>query len=182
MKILSQILILALLTLGSCTSSLYPGGEYDDLYYSSSDQQVKNKVPENNLPAIDNKGNNEYFDNKYAADTLVSDKYSDAVDYQANSNGYNNEGYDYYDNSSYASRLNRFYGNYFDPYWRDPFYMGFGSGLGYSGYPYYGYNPYSYGGFYGDYYGYGYPGYYGGYGYGYPYYGMGFYSGCLLYT
>ena len=38
MKALIYISLLALLTLGSCTSSLYTGGEYDDLYYTSSDK------------------------------------------------------------------------------------------------------------------------------------------------
>ena len=172
MKALSQILVLVLLTLGSCTSRLYTGAEYDDLYFLSSDkpvvtakQSVNEQIVEGTLKA-DN-----YYDNIYAADTLVSDQYSDAVDYN-DANVYNNKnyggGYDYYDNYPYSGRLRRFYGNYFDPYWRDPFYSdwgypSFGYGFGYGGFPYsYNYyNPYyGYGGLYGDYYGGGYGCYY----------------------
>ena len=159
MKTLSQILVLALLTLGSCTSSLYTGAEYDDLYYLPSDKPVvKNNPSVNEKIAEGTLKDKDYYDNKYAADTLVSDQYSDAVDIDSqvyNNDYYNNQGYDYYDNySSYAGRLRRFYGNYFDPYWRDPFYFSygypsFGYGFGYGGFPYsYGFgNPYyGYGG------------------------------------
>ena len=179
MKALSHILVLVLLILSSCTSSLYTGAEYDDLYFMPSDkpvitakQPVNEQIVEGNLKAED------YYDNIYAADTLVSDQYSDAVDYDDAiiNNNYNyGGGYDYFDNYSYTGRLRRFYGNYFDPYWRDPFYSNwgypsFGYSFGYGGFPYYNsYNPfywnpyYSYGGFYGDYYGSYYPGYYSGY-------------------
>lgn len=40
MKASNYILGLALLTLASCSSGLYVGTEYDDLYYVSSDQPV----------------------------------------------------------------------------------------------------------------------------------------------
>jgi hypothetical protein len=195
MKTLSQILVLALFTLGSCTSSLYTGGEYDDLYYQPSDQQVaKNNQPVNEQIAQGNLKDKGYYDNIYAADTLVSDQYSDAVDINNQGGGYtsnSNQGYDYYDEYPYSNRLRMFYGNYFDPYWRDPFYMdygmgmgfgygygyGYGMGYGFGGFPYYGMG-YGYGGLYGDYYGYGYPGYYGGlYGGYYGYYGSGYYGG-----
>ena len=125
MKALSYISILALLVLGSCSSRLYTGVEYDDLYYLPSDRPVtavhtpaKKQIGENTLKSED------YYDNIYAADTLISDEYYDAVDYD---DAIVNKGkdvniYNYYDNYSYAGRLNRFYGNYFYPYWRDPFY------------------------------------------------------------
>jgi hypothetical protein len=134
MKTLSQILVLALLTLGSCTSSLYTGAEYDDLYYLPSDKpvaksnsSVNDKITEGTLK------NKDYYDNIYAADTLVSDQYSDAVNYdnQVNNSNYSNgEGFDYYNDYPYSNRLRMFYGNYFNPYWRDPFYLDYGMGMG----------------------------------------------------
>src|SRR5664280_2712119 len=186
MKTVSQIFILALLTLGSCTSSLYTGAEYDDLYYLPSDKpvaksnsSVNDKITEGTLK------NKDYYDNIYAADTLVSDQYSDAVNYdnQVNNSNYSNgEGFDYYNDYPYSNRLRMFYGNYFNPYWRDPFYLDYGMGMGLGmGYGYgmgydMGYGM-GYGGLYGDYYG-GYPGmYYGGY-YG-NYYG-GYYGGSFF--
>ena len=64
MKAINYISILAILALGSCTSSIYTGLEYDDLYYSHSDQpmtrvkrSVVNQAPESNLQAKD------YYDN-----------------------------------------------------------------------------------------------------------------------
>jgi len=47
-------------------------------------------------------------------------------------------GFNYDNYYSYSGRLNSFYGNYFDPYWRDPYYMygypypSYGLGLSYS--------------------------------------------------
>ena len=82
MKVFTNIAVIALLVLGSCTSRLYTGGEYDDLYYLPTDQTVtasrepvRKKIAESTLRS------EEYYDNIYAADTLVSDEYSDAVDY-----------------------------------------------------------------------------------------------------
>jgi hypothetical protein len=192
MKTISQLLILALLFLGSCTSALYTGAEYDDLYYLPSDRPVvSNKSAVNEQIAEGTLKGKDYYDNVYAADTLVSDEYSAAVDYDSqvdNSNYYSDRGYDYYDEFPYSSRLRMFYGNYFDPYWRDPYYYGFG----YSGFPYYGYgsswNPYyGYGGMYGDYYGGGYysglyGGYYGGYNSGYYGYYGGYRGGSSLFS
>jgi len=40
MKSLNYIALAALLALGSCSSSLYTGMEYDDLYFLSSDRTV----------------------------------------------------------------------------------------------------------------------------------------------
>src|SRR5664279_848138 len=198
MKTLSQLLILAVLALSSCTSTLYTGAEYDDLYYRLSDQPVaNNKSSVNEQIAEGTKKGNDYYDNVYASDTLVSDQYSDAVDYNAsdyNNQFNNNQGYEYYNDGSYTGRLRMFYGNYFDPYWRDPLYSGFGYGMGmgmgmgfgFGGFPYsygFGNQYYGYGGgLYGDYYGGYYPGYYGGYYPGYygGYYG-GFYGGISSY-
>ena len=191
MKTLYQIFILALLTLSSCTSTLYTGAEYDDLYYLPSDIPIaKGKSSVNEQIAEGNLKGNDYYNNIYAADTLVSEQYSDAVDYntQDNNNNFNNnQGYEYFNDNSYTGRLRMFYGNYFNPYWREPYY----SDYGYGGFPYsygfgnsfYGNNPYyGYGGgFYNDYYGGYYPGYYGGGyyggGYGGGYYGGGYYGG-----
>jgi hypothetical protein len=190
MKALSYISILALLVFSSCSSTLYTGADYDDLYYSASDAPVLNDratargpIEEKELRA------NDYYDNVYAGDTLIADRYSLPSDYDdqivANNSVSGGSGYDYY-NDSYADRLSMFYGNYFNPYWQDPFYFNFGYNFGYPyfglgfnygfpyfglgfgfnfGYPYYyGYNPY-----YWD------PFYYGGY-WGYPYFGGGYYS------
>jgi hypothetical protein len=190
MKVSNYITILALLVLGSCTSSLYTGVENDDLYYLPSDQPaatvrtpVKKQIAEGTLKS------EEYYDNIYAADTLVSDEYSDAVDYDDAiiSNAKDVDIYNYYDNYSYAGRLNRFYGNYFNPYWRDPFYSGWGypsMSFRFGGYPYYSsfnnpfYNdPFYYDPFYSSYYGGYYGGYYGNYyGYGYSPYSSYYYS------
>jgi hypothetical protein len=185
MKVSNYITILALLVLGSCTSSLYTGVENDDLYYLPSDQPaatvrtpVKKQIAEGTLKS------EEYYDNIYAADTLVSDEYSDAVDYDDAiiSNAKDVDIYNYYDNYSYAGRLNRFYGNYFNPYWRDPFYSGWGypsMSFRFGGYPYYSSfnNPFYYDPFYSSYYGGYYGGYYGNYyGYGYSPYSSYYYS------
>jgi hypothetical protein len=185
MKALFYILILATAVLSSCSSGLYVGGEYDDLYYSPSDKPVlsnQRTVPEQ--IAQGNLNPEQYYDNIYANDTLIADGYNDAVDFD-NSMMYNkdNSAFEYSDDFSYSNRLRRFHGNYFDPYWRDPYYSGWGNpsfgfsyGLGFS-YPFYGggmYNSLYYGnGYYDGYYGGGYygsmfsPFYYGGYGY-YP--------------
>ena len=197
MKALSIVPIVGMLILGSCSSSLYTGAEYDDLYYSGEDQQPVARTDRSaNERYIDEDQNNDvYYDNIYAEDTLVSSEYSDAVDYDdqiiINNNNYGS-GYDYYNNYSYTGRLRRFHG-YFDPYWRDPFYYGYSSPFSYGfgfGYPFYGsyYSPYYYDPFYYDY-GYGgfygrgyYGGYYGGFhspyysSYYSPWYGSGYHS------
>lgn len=194
MKALSQIPVIALLILSSCTSRLYTGGEYDDLYYLPSDrpigivsrQPLNEQITENTLKAGD------YYDNIYTGDTLVSAKNPDASDYNdqviINNNNYGG-GYNYYDNFSYAGRLRNFYGNYFDPYWRDPFYNSwgypsFGFSFGYGGFPY-SYNFYD--PFYWDPFSYGYGGYYGGYYDGFGYYSpfnryYGYYPGSYFYN
>ena len=129
MKTLTYIFVLVTLTLASCSSSLYTGAEYDDLYYTSSDKPVTVKKSANNQIVEGNLKNQDYYNNIYASDTLVSDQYSYAVS-SNDSTVYDNNNYgtgnDYYDNYSYTGRLRRFHGNYFDPYWRDPFYYDFG--------------------------------------------------------
>ena len=80
MKNLSRILIITVLTLGSCTASKYTGGEYDDLYYSSSDNNAQS-APAEKGKVSNNVQDDTYFNNIYAADTLVSEQYSEAVDY-----------------------------------------------------------------------------------------------------
>lgn len=183
MKSLFFISILIILSISSCTSRLYTGAEYDDLYYLPSDKPVITaSIPVNEQVARGSQRSGEYYDNVYSSDTLIAGQlpdsinYSDIVDNGYNNsynNGSNNDGYEYAYDSPYSSRLRRFYGNYFDPYWRDPFYSGFGySSFGYGnsfgGYPYYDgfYSPYSYD----PYYGYG--GMYGGGMYGSMYGGM----------
>ena len=185
MKAISYISVFVLLTTISCTSGLYTGVEYDDIYFQASDRQLvaartqaKRQIIENDLRS------SEYYDNIYAADTLMSEEYYDAVGYYddaVNNKGgttiYNNY-YDNYYDYSYASRLNRFYGNYFYPYWRDPFYyypsisFSFGYPYYYSSYyysPYY-YSPFYYDPFYYDPFYYGYSGFYGSYYRPYRYY------------
>jgi len=115
MKTLLQISVLALFTLASCTSSLYTGAEYDDLYYTPSDQPVVKEKAYAESPLPDrNISTDEYYDNIYASDTLYADDYSDAVDMnnQISDNSFYGNGYDYYDNISYASRLSRLYGDF----------------------------------------------------------------------
>ena len=187
MKALSHIAVLMALILNSCAPAVYTGAEYDDLYYSPSDKpQVKQSAVVNDQVAEKELKANTYYDNVYAADTLVTDKYSVPSDYDdqivVNNSNAGGSGYDYYDDS-YSNRINMFYGNYFNPYWQDPYY--FSAGFNY-GYPYVGFGMnFGYGFGIGFGFGYGYPYYgYGGYpyyGYGYPYdpyYGYGGYYGC----
>jgi hypothetical protein len=180
MRALVYISILPLFVMASCSSTQYAGREYDDLYYSSADNvPVKNQVPVNEKVGEKNLSVNDYYDNKYAVDTLVSDQFYEAAQPSDQVIINNYGGYDYY--NSYSGRLQMFYGNYFDPYWNDPYYFSFNYGYPYSGigfgfgYPYFsiGFNwgwgyPY-----YGGYYPY-YPPYYGGY---YPGYCCGYYPG-----
>jgi hypothetical protein len=188
MKALTYITVLALLALMSCTSGLYSGVENDDLYFQASDQAIaRTKTPSNRQITEGNLKSQDYYNNIYAADTLVSDEYTDAID--SENAIYQQNNYNYYDDFSYSGRLRNFYGNYFDPYWRDPFYSGFGYpylSYGMYGYPYSSYNPYYYDPFYSDYGYYGgyspyYSGYYGGYFgfssfYNYPYYYNNYYT------
>jgi hypothetical protein len=174
MKAIFNISVLAALLVSSCTTGRYNmSSEYDDLYYSKSDKPaVSQKVAPNDF--VNDQNADKYYDNIYSGDTLVADEYNDAVDFSG-SMFYNKDQspFEYADDYSYSNRLSRFYGNYFYPYWRDPFYYN---------YPYYGgfydpyyYDPYFYGGLYFSF-GFGFGGYYPYYGYGYyPGYGYGGY-------
>jgi hypothetical protein len=182
MKALKYISILSLLVFASCSSTLYTGVEYDDLYYLPSDKPAapikKNaniQLAERNLKVQD------YYDNIYAADTLVSDEFVEAVN---DSTVEENYPHDYSDDFySYSGRLRRFHDSYFYPYWRDPYYDSWGYPyitFGY-GFPYY-YDPFYYSpfmydfGYYGRYYG----GYWGNYWcdyHAYPYYHGSYYYG-----
>ena len=131
MKTYLYIIVLALFLLSSCSSSLYTSGEYDDLYFTPSDRVVY---------VQDNQGVNQQYasldelENIYDLDTLVAEDYVDAIGYDDDMAYYgdnNSNVFDYYNGVSYASHINRFYGNYFDPYWRDPFYYGSGFGIMY---------------------------------------------------
>lgn len=162
MKALHYISFLMVLILGACSSRLYVGSEYDDLYYVPSDNpKIVREAPLNEQIAQGNLKAEPYYDNIYAADTLISDRISDAVDYDE-VNVYNNNNtsaFEYMDDLSYTNRLSRFYGNYFNPYWRDPFYSWGYSPFSFSfnygfGFPYWGsrfnYSPYYYDPFYYD--------------------------------
>ena len=171
MKAIKYIPVLALFVATSCSTSMYvqSGGEFDDLYYRPSQRQVVSSA----AVVSSNVGNrtlqsSEYYNNKYTADTLVSDEYYDALGYDevyVDENGHttyvNNNYYESAsDNFSYANRITMFHGNYFYPYWRSSLY--------------YSWNPYSYyyDPFYYDYYNpyyYPYSSYYGYYGYYNPY-------------
>jgi hypothetical protein len=179
MKAIFYISVLVALLVSSCTASRFnQGGEYDDLYYSKSDKQAVNQNVVSK-EVVSNPATDKYYDNIYSGDTLIADGYNDAVDFDG-SMFYNKDEspFEYADDYSYSNRLSRFYGNYFDPYWRNPYYYGYNNF-----YDPYMYDPYSYGyGGYGGMYmsfgfnfGYGYGGYYPYYGYGgyYPYYGYG---------
>ncbi len=99
MKAILNISLLALLVLSSCTSSLYTGAEYDDLYFSASDKPVVKARPSVREQVSDqNQNAGEYYDNIYAADTLVADEYAEAVDIddQIVENNIYDNGYDYY--------------------------------------------------------------------------------------
>src|SRR6056297_3251205 len=144
MKTYLYIAVLTLFLLSSCSSSLYMSGEYDDLYYTPDQSEIyvqNDMVPEQAYQSISE------IESKYEFDTLVADEYLDPAEYEKDLMYYDSDkgsAFDYYDGMSYASNLNRFYGNYFDPYWRDPFYSGYryGSGFRYGmtfGYPYYSY-------------------------------------------
>jgi len=71
MKAFTYISLIATAILSSCASSLYVGGEYDDLYYSPSEQKaqasVQKSVPEQ--IAENNIKPEKYYDNAYAGDT-----------------------------------------------------------------------------------------------------------------
>ena len=102
MKALNYILVIATAILSSCASSLYVGGEYDDLYFSPADQKAQ-ASEQKSVPqqiAEENVKPEQYFDNAYSNDTLVADEYNNAVDFN-NSMYYNkdNSAFEYADDS-----------------------------------------------------------------------------------
>ena len=131
MKTYLYIAVLAIFLLSSCSSSLYMSGEYDDLYYTPAPREIYVQdagVPDQAYESIS------AIEDQYNLDTLVADEYLDPAEYDKDLMYYDSDrssAFDYYDRVSYGSHLNRFYGNYFDPYWRDPFYYGFRYGLTY---------------------------------------------------
>jgi hypothetical protein len=193
MKAIIYIALVTVLIFSSCSSNLYIGSEYDDLYYTPSvDKKVMSQSVVNDPIAGSQANSDLVYDNAYASDTLIAEQFNNASDYNDDVILYDNNdqsAFEYSDGLSYSGRLRNFYGNYFDPFWRDPWYyggMGFGSSFGYGfnyGYPYFGYgymgsmyyDPYDY--YYGGYYGGLYGSYYGSYYNSYynPYYG--YYSG-----
>lgn len=191
MKKIRYIIPVILVAASSCTSQLFTGNAYDDLYYRESDQPVV--AVQQNSP---DRTTEQYYDNIFAGDTLIADEY---VPYDASvaqevilkeGSADNN----YYNYLSPSDQIYLFNDSYFYPYWRDPFYFSpfstrlsfgynyfgspyFGGGMydpfWYDTYmysPYYSYNPY-WG--YNSYWGYGYnPWMYSGYyNNGYNYYG-----------
>ena len=79
MKALAYISVVLPVVLASCATTQFSGGEYDDLYYSSSDTPpVKSYVAREQI-AEQNLSVGDYYDNKYAVDTLVSDQFSDVA-------------------------------------------------------------------------------------------------------
>jgi len=72
MKASYYIFGIALFTLASCSSGLYVGTEYDDLYYQSTDQPVTRVAAQANRQMAESDLRSEaYYDNIYASDTLV---------------------------------------------------------------------------------------------------------------
>ena len=131
MKALIHIMVSAMFLASSCaTSGLHTGGENDDLYYSASDKAVitspvtkyvspgnlQNQQKPQNQQIQQNQQNqqsNQYFDNKYAADTLFADNYSDQVDIN-NSLYYNkdNSPFEYANDWTASNSHNRYYDYY----------------------------------------------------------------------
>ena len=148
MKKFLYIIPVILLTASSCSSLRFTGAVSDDLYYRPSDQPV---VVEKSTTVVRG-ADQAYYDNIFAADTLIADEYipeNEYVDYASAGEAtvINN-----YYGSSAAERIYLFNSDYFYPYWRDPFYfspfsMSYGLGYGYYrpyGYSYWGYDPFWY--------------------------------------
>ncbi|HQB52105.1 MAG TPA: hypothetical protein PLX62_04280, partial [Bacteroidales bacterium] len=193
MKRFFYIIPVILVIASACSSLRFTGAYYnDDLYYRPSENTVA-------VTASTVQGRNDgqaYYDNIYAADTLIADEYVPADEYsEYAAGGEQTIVYNYY--GSAADRIYLFSDDYFYPYWRDPFYyspfslrlsLGYGYwgpygsfySWGYDPFYYDYYYPYSYSyyypySYYSPYYSWGYNpysyyNYYGGY-YGYGYYG-----------
>ncbi len=109
MKTLYTIAFLLLLILGSCTSQLHTGAEYDDLYFSSSDYEEPASAQSSAERVASIEQDEQYYDNIYAGDTLVAPDYNGEVNYDEafvyDNNVYSDGGYNYYDGVSYSGRL-----------------------------------------------------------------------------
>ena len=162
MKKFWYIIPAIVLTAVSCTSTSYTGASNDDLYYRPSEEQVTASAATVQAASTDPS----YYDNIFAADTLIADEYNPDSEYLAYNTGSEAAVVNNYYGSSAAERIYLFNDSFY-PYWQDPYYyspfslslsFGFGFGFGYGGY--YGY-PYGYYPYYSDWYS---P-------YYYPYYG-----------
>ncbi|TFH46709.1 MAG: hypothetical protein E4G92_06080, partial [Bacteroidia bacterium] len=170
MKKFKYIIPIILVAASSCTSQLYTGAVYDDLYYRASDQPVV--AVQVNSPE---RSAEKYYDNIFAGDTLIADEYFPYDEYLAQEGTLGNTSVvnNYYDYMSPSDQIYLFNDSYFYPYWRDPFYYSpFSSRLSF-GYNYYGspffsgmYDPFWYDSYmYNPYYSY--SPYYSYWGYGY---------------
>ncbi|MCJ7821450.1 MAG: hypothetical protein MUP53_09615, partial [Bacteroidales bacterium] len=136
MKNFKYIIPIILVAASSCTSQLYTGAVYDDLYYRASDQPVV--AIQANSPE---RSTEKYYDNIFAGDTLIADEYLPYDEYLAQEGTLGNTSVvnNYYDYMSPSDQIYLFNDSYFYPYWRDPFYYSpFSSRLSF-GYNYYGY-------------------------------------------
>lgn len=172
MKNFRYIIPAILVITSSCSSQLFTGVTNDDLYYRASDQPVTTVQKNETALASDQ----QYYDNIFAADTLIADEYVPYEEFSVQETP-----------SAGTSVINNYYGvspsdqiylfgNYFYPYWRDPFYYspfysGFyvGNYFGYSPYYWDYYDPFYYNSWYNPYYYYGYGGYM-------PWYYSGYYN------
>lgn len=188
MKRFWYIIPVILVVTSACSSLRFTGATNDDLYYRPSEAPVT-------VVAAEDRNTGQYYDNIFAADTLIADEYIPDNEYEEYA-------------ATEATVINNYYGSpseriylfndYFHPYWRDPFYYSpfsvrLNFGYGYSPY-YYGYDPFYYDPFYYDwyspysyyrpYYSYwgGYPNYYGYNYYGYNNYYPGIQATVILHT
>ncbi len=144
MKKFRYIIPVILVAASSCTSQLFTGTAYDDLYYRESDQPVV--AVQQNSP---DRTTEQYYDNIFAGDTLIADEYvpydeSVAQEVILKDGARDNN---YYNYLSPSDQIYLFNDSYFYPYWRDPFYFSpFSTRLSF-GYNYFG-SPYFGGGMY----------------------------------
>lgn len=195
MKSLIILIPVIAVLLYSCSSSQTTGTAYDDVYYSSK----QNNTPSKEATRVAS-GTETYTSKEVYNNAQYDSRFSDG---QAKSEAYSSDEFemeDYYD-YEYSSRIKRFHEDnpgmsYYDEYYTDNYYytddpstygtdiyggygnptsnlsvsvgfgLGVGMGIGYGwGWPSYGYGW--------PYYGYGY-----GYSCGWPYYGYGYGYGC----
>jgi hypothetical protein len=193
MKTYLSLLVLAVFFLASCSSQKDASIAYDDVYYSTKQENNKTSRKDNKEEAIYTASevytSSEYIDTR----TSSSDDYNYGEENTYSTTEYAESEFemdDYYD-YSYSARIRRFHDpnpgySYYDNYYTNNYYYEYdpwtygtsiysGYNYGYPGYGYYGgsslYFGFGWGGF-----GWGYP-YYGWrypyYGWGYPYYSWG---------